>query len=51
VPLRYGYHDGAGSVKQIKGKVLKLSSKDRRKIIARATRAHARAGYFDGLYD
>ena len=51
VPLRYGCHDGAGSMKQIKGKLLKLSPKDRRKISARATRAHAREGCFVGYGD
>ena len=47
VPLRYGLFGGAGPMKQVKGKPLKLSAKDRRKIIARAERAHSRAGCFD----
>ncbi len=49
VPLRYGSYGGGGRMEQVKGKHLKLSEKDRRKIIARAVQAHGRTGCFDDL--
>ncbi len=49
VPLRYGSYGGGGPMKQVKGKPLQLSEKDRRKIIARAEQAHSHAGCFDNL--
>lgn len=43
VPLRYGVYGGGGALTRIKGKKLRLSPQDSRKIIARAEQAHSRS--------
>jgi hypothetical protein len=48
VPLRYGIYDGAGRMQLVKGKKLRLTPRDLRKIELRARRSHAQAGYCEG---
>jgi hypothetical protein len=46
VPLRYGVYGGGGRITQLKGKPLRRTPKDNRKIIARAERHHCRSCYY-----
>ena len=49
VPLRYGHPDGAGRMRLVKGKKLRLTPKDIHKLVLRAMCRHGRAGCFDDL--